>query len=466
MLFGSVGTPQPLDEDVETPSIQTLAADGNLELLKTIINNTNINTIDDNHLTALTSASSYGHANVVAYLLSMGAHCDMQDEDGDTSLHLCNNASCALLLLHSNHCTPTLINGEGQTAEQVHSLELHELMMDNTVISVRMNANNEPTAEETKTEIDPETQADLDRLTLLVQTLQNERMQQEEQSCCYLFRPCIDIHDGVVKQIVGGTLTDSKETTTTSTSSETTTTTQKEDGNAETNFISEHSASYYSKLYKAKGLKGGHVIMLGRSKQTEEQGLAALQAYPNGLQIGGGVTSKNALKYIQAGASHVIVTSYVFRNGTIDLDRLNEMIEVVGKDQLVLDLSCRYRTFPTEADGKNGYYVVTDRWQNFTNYQITLKNIQFLEKKCSEFLIHGVDVEGLRCGIQEDLVTLLSEIVTIPVTYAGGARSMEDLKKVEVLGKGKISLTIGSALDIFGGDLKLEDVLKYCDGKK
>ena len=159
-MFGSVGTPQPLDEDVETPSIQTLAADGNLELLKTIINKTNINTIDDNHLTALTSASSYGHANVVAYLLSMGAHCDMQDEDGDTSLHLCNNASCALLLLRSNHCTPTLINGEGQTAEQVHSLELHELMMDNTVISVRMNDNNEPTAEETKTEIDPETQAD------------------------------------------------------------------------------------------------------------------------------------------------------------------------------------------------------------------------------------------------------------------------------------------------------------------
>ena len=451
-MFGSVGTPQPLDEDVETPSIQTLAADGNLELLKTIINNTNINTIDDNHLTALTSASSYGHANVVAYLLSMGAHCDMQDEDGDTSLHLCNNASCALLLLHSNHCTPTLINGEGQTAEQVHSLELHELMMDNTVISVRMNANNEPTAEETKTEIDPETQADLDRLTLLVQTLQNERMQQEEQSCCYLFRPCIDIHDGVVKQIVGGTLTDSKETTTK---------TQKEDGNAETNFISEHSASYYSKLYKAKGLKGGHVIMLGRSKQTEEQGLAALQTYPNGLQIGGGVTSKNALKYIQAGASHVIVTSYVFRNGTIDLDRLNEMIEVVGKDQLVLDLSCRYRTFPTEADGKNGYYVVTDRWQNFTNYKVTPENLIELAQYCDEFLVHGVDVEGKQCGILEDLVQLLGEHSPIPVTYAGGVRSIDDLESVKKLGKDRVDATVGSALDCFGGKLKYDDVVTW-----
>jgi len=229
---------------------------------------------------------------------------------------------------------------------------------------------------------------------------------------------------------------------------------------ATTNFISTNPASYYAQLYKSLHLTGGHVIKLGRSPKTEEQALAALQAYPNGLQLGGGVTPTNALHYLQQGASHVIVTSYVFHNGAIDYDRLDEMVATVGKDRLVLDLSCRYRTFDHDPQ-QNGYYVVTDRWQTFTTFQITQENISRLESKCNEFLVHGVDVEGLRCGIQEDLVVLLSKCCTIPVTYAGGARSMEDLKRIGVVGQGKIDLTIGSALDIFGGDLSFNEVVEY-----
>ena len=268
-----------------------------------------------------------------------------------------------------------------------------------------------------------------------------------------MFRPCIDIHDGAVKQIVGGTLTESTTTTTTASSS------------ATTNFISTQPAAYFSELYKAHNLRGGHVIKLGNSPATEEQALAALRAYPNGLQIGGGVTPANAQHYLNAGATHVIVTSYVFRNGTIDNARLDEMIAAVGTDKLVLDLSCRYQTFP-ERPQDNGYYVVTDRWQKFTTFQITSDNVRRLESKCSEFLVHGVDVEGLRCGIQEDLVLMLSEMCNIPVTYAGGAKSLEDLKRVKEIGRGKVDLTIGSALDIFGGELKWEDVMNYQKGNE
>ena len=268
-----------------------------------------------------------------------------------------------------------------------------------------------------------------------------------------MFRPCIDIHDGAVKQIVGGTLTDNS-----------TQAAAEKDGDAQTNFISTKSAEFYANLYKSQNLHGGHVIMLGRSKATEEQGLAALRAYPKGMQIGGGINSSNAQMYLEAGASHVIVTSYVFRNGAIDEQRLNEMVETVGKNQLVLDLSCRMRRFEQEPE-RDGYYVVTDRWQKFTSFQLTLENVQRLESKCSEFLVHGVDVEGLRCGIQEDLVVLLSKICTIPVTYAGGARSLDDLKRVNELGKGKIDLTIGSALDIFGGSLDWNVVIDYNHNK-
>jgi phosphoribosylformimino-5-aminoimidazole carboxamide ribotide isomerase len=225
------------------------------------------------------------------------------------------------------------------------------------------------------------------------------------------------------------------------------------DGHAETNFVSSRPAQHFAALYAQHGLLGGHVIMLGRSAGTEEQALAALRAYPGGLQVGGGVHAGNARRYLDAGATHVIVTSYVFRDGDIDRARLAELVRAVGKERLVLDLSCRKR------DGK--YFVVTDRWQKFTDFEVNAANIRELAASCDEFLVHGVDVEGLRAGIQEDLVALLGDVSPIPVTYAGGARNLDDLARVRELGKGRVDLTIGSALDIFGGDLALDAVLQW-----
>ena len=278
-----------------------------------------------------------------------------------------------------------------------------------------------------------------------------------------MFRPCIDIHDGRVKQIVGGTLSggasSGSKTEIRGNSGDVVgkcgmdATGSVSDGTADTNFVSDRPATFYAELYRRHGLRGGHVIMLGRSPDTERQALSALQAYPGGLQIGGGINARNAQGYLDAGASHVIVTSYVFRDGDIDRGRLAELVQVVGKDRLVLDLSCRKR------GGR--YYVVTDRWQKFTDFEVTASNIRELANSCSEFLVHGVDVEGLRAGIQEDLVELLGRVSPIPVTYAGGARNISDLERVRDLGKGRVDLTIGSALDIFGGDLPLEAVLKW-----
>ena len=199
------------------------------------------------------------------------------------------------------------------------------------------------------------------------------------------------------------------------------------------------------------GLVGGHVIMLGPG--NTEAALEALAAYPGGLQVGGGVTPENAKHLLDAGASHVIVTSYVFRDGGLDQARLDEMVATVGKERLVLDLSCRSR------DGK--YYVVTDRWQKFTDLEVNGEVLARLAGYCSEFLVHGVDVEGKQCGIMEDLVALLGEHATIPVTYAGGASAMADLERVREIGQGKVDLTIGSALDIFGGKLPYSEVVAW-----
>lgn len=186
------------------------------------------------------------------------------------------------------------------------------------------------------------------------------------------------------------------------------------------------------------------------------QAQAALQAYPNGLQVGGGINDTNAQEWLDYGASHVIVTSFVFREGTIDLERLQNLVNVVGgKHRLVLDLSCRKKT----EDGP--YYVVTDRWQNFTDYPVTAETLQFLSRYCDEFLVHGVEVEGKQCGILEDLVVLLGDSSPIVVTYAGGVRSLEDMELVKKLGKGKVDLTIGSALDCFGGKLCYESVVAW-----
>jgi phosphoribosylformimino-5-aminoimidazole carboxamide ribotide isomerase len=237
-----------------------------------------------------------------------------------------------------------------------------------------------------------------------------------------MFRPCIDLHEGKVKQIVGGTL----------------------EGNAaqlRTNFVASQSAAWFAELYKRDGLMGGHVILLGPG--NDPQAHAALEAYPLGLQLGGGVNAENARSWLDAGASHVIVTSWVFRNGQIDLERLKELAALVGRERLVLDLSCRKRN--------EQYFVVTDRWQRFTEVLISEQNLGQLGKWCAEFLVHAVDVEGLCRGIDEQLVRNLGQWCPVPCTYAGGANSIEDLHRVSSLSQGRVDLTIGSALDIFGG---------------
>jgi phosphoribosylformimino-5-aminoimidazole carboxamide ribotide isomerase len=234
------------------------------------------------------------------------------------------------------------------------------------------------------------------------------------------FRPCIDLHEGQVKQIVGGSLNDQ---------------------GADTNFIRDYNSAHYAKLYKQNNLTGGHVIALGPNNQ--EAVLDALAQWPNGLQFGGGVNASNAADFIKAGASHVIVTSALFENDEFSFSRLEEIKSIVGKDRLILDLSCR-RT-------DSGWNIATNRWQTITNTQITAETLDELSSHCAEFLIHAADVEGLQAGIDKELVTLLGKHATIPVTYAGGARSLEDLKDVQTLSNGKVDLTIGSALDIFGG---------------
>ena len=244
------------------------------------------------------------------------------------------------------------------------------------------------------------------------------------------FRPCIDLRNGQVVQIVGGSLTDES---------------------AVTNFATERSAAEFAELYRQDNLPGGHVIMLGPG--NEGPAMAALKAYPGGLQVGGGITPENAAQFLEAGASHAIVTSYVFRQGRLDEDRLNEMAQAVGKDHLVLDLSCRRRG--------GEYLVVTDRWQNFTDLVVNEVSLGRLAESCAEFMVHGVDVEGKRLGIEEDLVEKLGVWSPIEVTYAGGVRQLADLDLVKSLGKGRVGLTIGSALDIFGGDVPYEEVVAW-----
>ena len=237
-----------------------------------------------------------------------------------------------------------------------------------------------------------------------------------------VFRPCIDLHEGKVKQIVGGTLSDSP-------------------GAVRENFVSEKSSAEFAALYRRDGLRGGHVILLGPGNETAAR--AALAAYPGGLQLGGGVNVDNAAAWLDAGASHVIVTSWVFQGGRVDFERLASLTRAVGRERLVIDLSCRVR------DGE--YFVVTDRWQKFTNVTITPETLAQLSESCSEFLVHAVDVEGLCRGIDGTLVELLGRSSPIPTTYAGGASSLADLGEVTRLGQGRVDLTIGSALDIFGG---------------
>lgn len=255
------------------------------------------------------------------------------------------------------------------------------------------------------------------------------------------FRPCIDIHNGAVKQIVGGSLCDRGDM-------------------AETNFTSKQDAAWYAKLYKRDGLTGGHIILLNPPtseyyKETKRQALMALSAYPGGLQIGGGITAENASEYLEAGASHVIVTSYVFQNGMLNYDNLAKLEAVAGREHIVLDLSCRKR------DG--AYYIVTDRWQKFTDVKLNVEILEQLSSHCSEFLVHGVDVEGKSAGMEKGLVRMLGEWAKIPITYAGGIGSMEELDRFRRLGKNRLDFTIGSALDLFGGKLEYEKIRNLCN---
>lgn len=247
------------------------------------------------------------------------------------------------------------------------------------------------------------------------------------------FRPCIDIHNGRVKQIVGGSLTDVR-------------------SHAEENFVSEYDGGYYARLYKRLGLSGGHIILLNPCgseyyEADRKQALTALAAYPGGMQIGGGVTAENACEYLEKGASHVIVTSYVFKDGRISFERLERLKSTIGAEHIVLDLSCR------KKDG--GYYIVTDRWQKFTDMEVNVENISELSPYCSEFLVHAVDSEGRQKGIEQDIVSLLGSMDIIS-TYAGGIASYDDIELLARLGNNHVDFTVGSALDIFGGRLSLE----------
>ena len=254
------------------------------------------------------------------------------------------------------------------------------------------------------------------------------------------FRPCIDIHNGSVKQIVGGSLKDHGDT-------------------AQENFVSKQDAAFYARLYREYDIANGHIILLNPVtspyyEETKRQAIAALKTYPGGLQVGGGITPENAEEYLNAGASHVIVTSYVFKNGRIQYDRLHELVSKIGKKNLVLDLSAR------KKDGR--YLIVTDRWQKYTDVELTKETFDELSFYCDEFLVHAVDVEGKASGIEEELAELLGDWGKIPITYAGGVHNFEDLRLLKKLGKDRVHATVGSALDLFGGSMKFEEVLKEC----
>lgn len=272
-------------------------------------------------------------------------------------------------------------------------------------------------------------------------------------------RPCIDIHNGKVKQIVGGSLRDEsgKESV------------LKERLSGENplreNFVSQKDADVYAAIYRRAMLPGGHIILLNSVKEKEayeadlRQAFLALKEYPDGMQAGGGITSETADRFLEAGASHVIVTSYVFRDGELDRDHLDEMVRAVGKKHLVLDLSCRKQ--------ENGsYVVVTDRWQKLTRLVISEETLDFLAEFCDEFLIHAADVEGKRAGVEEDLAELLGgwqKKSRFPVTYAGGVHALEDLSKIAASSGGRMDVTVGSALDLFGGNLKLQELKEMAE---
>ena len=255
------------------------------------------------------------------------------------------------------------------------------------------------------------------------------------------FRPCIDIHNGKVKQIIGGSLRDEKDA-------------------ALENFVSEKHASDYANLYKEKGLKGGHVILLNNRdseyyEETKKEAIGALRVYPNGLQIGGGITDENAKEYIDLGASHVIVTSYLFEDGRFSLSKMKKLADAVGREHVVFDLSVKCF--------EDGYHIMADRWQTKTEEVLTTQVLERLGEFCDEFLIHAVDVEGKAGGIEERLVESLRSYDHHPLTYAGGVHSLDDIRLLKRIGEDRIHVTVGSALDLFGGTLSFEEIVKLCE---
>ena len=254
------------------------------------------------------------------------------------------------------------------------------------------------------------------------------------------FRPCIDIHNGKVKQIVGSSLRDEGDT-------------------AKDNFVSSRDAVFYARMYREHGLTGGHIILLNPVDSpyyegTRRQAIEALQGAPGILQIGGGITADNAVEFLEAGATHVIVTSYVFKNGKINYSNLKKLVDAVGKDHIVLDLSCKA--------AEDGYYIVTDRWQKMTDVRLCEETLDELSQYCDEFLVHAADVEGKQNGIEEKVAEILGSWGKIPITYAGGVKDLSDIEKLKKIGKGKVDITVGSALDIFGGPLKMENIISAC----
>lgn len=250
------------------------------------------------------------------------------------------------------------------------------------------------------------------------------------------FRPCIDIHNGKVKQIVGSSITDKTD-------------------DVRENFVSDKDSAYYAQLYEVNNLKGGHVIMLNNASSefyeaTKNEAIKALKAYPNGLQVGGGINADNAKEFIDAGASHVIITSYGFSDGVINYENLEKLKSAVGKEHVVLDLSCRKR--------ENKYYIVTNRWQVFTDAELSVALLNKLAKYCDEFLVHAVDVEGKGSGIEKEVIEILKDS-PIPVTYAGGISTINDIDFIKKVSDNIVNITIGTALDIFGGSLKMTEVI-------
>ena len=303
------------------------------------------------------------------------------------------------------------------------------------------------------------------------------------------FRPCIDIHNGKVKQIVGSSLSDGV-------SSDNALCEARQDGkqtgnmtvrsSARENFVSDNDGAFFGNMYREMNLPGGHIILLNPAGTEEyeadiEQARLALEAFPGGLMIGGGITAENAERFLDMGATHVIVTSYVFKNGRINMERLEKLRSAVGRDRLVLDLSCRKKIRDVEAtDDENkasvsktvdaviseteksdDYFIVTDRWQRFTDVPLNLETLDMFSEYSSEFLIHAVDVEGKARGIETQVASLLGGWRKLPVTYAGGVSSFEDLEVLKKLGQNRLDVTIGSALSIFGGSMDFEEVVRY-----